>query len=52
MTPWACKFEKKNLEITWACQFESAPEVEGQMKELFGGFYHVIIEGLEGHINS
>ena len=39
-------------EITWACSFDSEAEVEGQMKELFGGFYNVIIEGLEGHINN
>ena len=39
-------------EITWACQFQSDEAVEGQMKELFGGFYNVIIEGLEGHING
>ena len=34
--------------ITWGCEFDSAPEVKGQMSELFEGFYNVIIESLEG----
>lgn len=41
-----------SCEVTWACRFDSEPAVEGQMKELFGGFYQVIIQGLEGHIKG
>ena len=38
--------------ITWGCEFESAPEVEGEMSNLFEGFYHVIIDSLEGVIKN
>ena len=36
-----------NCKVTWGCEFESAPEAEKQMSELFEGFYHVIIDNLE-----
>ncbi len=38
-------------DITWNCEFESSQEVEEEMKNLFGGFYHVIIENLETYLN-
>lgn len=33
--------------ITWSCQFEAGSEVEADMVNLFEGFYHKIIDGLE-----
>lgn len=41
-----------SCEITWAADFETAQENEAAMKELFGGFYNVIIESLESYINN
>lgn len=38
--------------ITWECEFESSEEVKGEMKNLFGGFYNAIIDGLEGHLKN
>ncbi|PQB05394.1 SRPBCC family protein [Aureitalea marina] len=40
-----------SCEITWACTYNSAEEVEANMNGLFGGFYNLIIDGLEGHLN-
>lgn len=36
-----------SCEITWSCIFTSDAEVEGEMSQLFEGFYHVIIDSLE-----
>lgn len=41
-----------SCKITWGCEFESSEEVKPQMEELFGGFYNVIIEELEGYLNN
>ena len=38
--------------VTWGCEFDSSPEVEQDMKDLFGGFYNVIIESLETVIQN
>lgn len=38
--------------ITWGCEFDAAPEAENEMTKLFEGFYHVIIDSLEGVINN
>lgn len=38
--------------VTWGCEFDSAEEVEQDMKDLFGGFYNVIIESLESVIKN
>lgn len=39
-------------EISWSSSYDTASENEAAMGELFGGFYNVIIEGLEGLIAS
>lgn len=44
--------ESGGSRVTWGCEFSSAAEVEAEMKELFGGFYHVIIDSLEGYLNN
>ncbi|MCA0931278.1 SRPBCC family protein [Lutimonas saemankumensis] len=41
-----------SCEIQWSCEFQSSEEVKEQMKDLFGGFYNVIIDSLEGHLNN
>jgi len=41
-----------NTKITWGCEFDSAPEVEAEMTQVFEGFYNVIIESLEGVLQS
>lgn len=33
--------------VTWGCEFETPAEHKEAMSELFGGFYHVIIDSLE-----
>ena len=38
--------------ISWGCEFESAPEAKKEMEELFGGFYEVIIDSLEGYLKK
>jgi len=38
--------------ITWGCEFESEAKVEDEMANLFGGFYHAIIDGLEKLVNN
>ncbi|MCT4622660.1 MAG: SRPBCC family protein [Schleiferiaceae bacterium] len=38
--------------INWSCEFNAAEENQKPMQELLGGFYNVIIEGLESHINN
>lgn len=38
--------------VTWGSQFEVGAEAEAQMKELFNGFYNVIIDSLETLINA
>jgi hypothetical protein len=41
-----------SCKITWGCEFESSEEVKEEMEKLFGGFYHVIIDSLEGYLNN
>jgi hypothetical protein len=41
-----------NTKITWGCEFDSVPEVEVEMSQLFEGFYNVIIDSLEGVLQS
>ena len=41
-----------NCKVTWGCEFETSPEAEKQMSDLFEGFYNVIIDNLETSINS
>ena len=41
-----------NSNVTWECEFEASPEVENDMKGLFGGFYNVIIESLESYLKN
>lgn len=41
-----------SCKITWRCEFDSAPEVETDMKQLFEGFYNVIIDSLEEVLSS
>ncbi len=38
--------------ITWGCEFDSAPEAEAEMTQLFQGFYNVIIDSLEGVLQN
>ena len=40
--------DETNTKITWGCEFDSAPEVEVEMTQVFEGFYNVIIDSLEG----
>ena len=44
--------DAKNSKVTWKCKFEASPEVRDDMEGLFQGFYNVIIDGLETHINK
>jgi hypothetical protein len=41
-----------SCKITWGCEFETAPEAEQDMINLFEGFYHVIIDSLESLIKD
>ncbi len=41
-----------NTKITWGCEFDSKPEAEADMTELFEGFYNVIIDSLEGVLQN
>lgn len=41
-----------NTKITWGCEFDSAPEAEAEMSQLFEGFYNVIIDSLEGVLQN
>ncbi len=43
---------ENDTEVTWGCEFNSAPEHEEDMKNLFAGFYNVIIESLESVIQN
>jgi hypothetical protein len=38
--------DSQSCEVSWGSQFETAQEAEGQMIELFDGFYNVIIDSL------
>lgn len=38
---------ENSCEITWVCEFTSAPEAQAEMSQLFEGFYNVIIDSLE-----
>ncbi len=46
------ELDSNNCEITWGCTFESAAEAETEMKNLFAGFYDIIIDSLEQNIKS
>ena len=37
-------------EVSWDCNFNSSPEVAEEMKNLFSGFYNVIIDNLETYL--
>lgn len=41
-----------SCKITWGCEFDSAEEVKSEMKNVFGGFYNVIIDELEGYLKN
>lgn len=43
---------ENSCKITWDCEFESAEEVKAEMEKVFGGFYNVIIDQLEGYLNN
>ena len=43
---------ENNCKITWGCEFDSAEEVKAEMENVFGGFYNVIIDQLEGYLNN
>lgn len=36
-----------SCKVTWGCEFDTPKEHQESMKELFGGFYNVIISNLE-----
>lgn len=36
-----------HCEVLWSCNFESDPSAEEEMKNVFNGFYHTMIDGLE-----
>ena len=40
---------ENSSKITWGCEFDSAEGVKIEMENLFGGFYNVIIDELEGY---
>ena len=44
--------DPNNCKVTWGCEFDSAEEVKAEMKKVFGGFYDVIIDELEGYLNN
>lgn len=44
--------DASNTEVTWGANFEVEAENENAMKDLFGGFYNIIIESLENVIKS
>jgi hypothetical protein len=44
--------DNNSCEITWGSQFEVDAATEEEMKNLFGGFYNVIIDSLETLIKS
>lgn len=41
-----------SCKITWGCEFTSEDAVKNDMENLFGGFYNVIIDELEGYLNN
>ena len=43
---------ENRCKVTWGCQFVCDASVEKEMSSLFEGFYHVIIDGLEGLIKN
>lgn len=43
---------EETCSVSWGAQFEVEAENEAAMKELFEGFYHVIIDSLENLINA
>lgn len=43
---------ENSCEVTWTCSYQSDASVEEDMNGLFGGFYNVIIDGLEGYIRN
>ena len=42
----------ENCEISWECNFNVNDEAETDMKNLFEGFYHTIINDLETYIKK
>ena len=43
---------ESSCEVSWGAQFDVSSENEEAMKDLFSGFYTVIIDSLENLINS
>ena len=43
---------ENSCKITWGCEFDSAEGVKTEMENLFGGFYNVIIDELEGYLSN
>jgi hypothetical protein len=43
---------ESSCEVSWSCTFDCDEAVLEDMKNLFSGFYNVIIESLESLINS
>jgi hypothetical protein len=39
--------DSNNCEVSWGSEFDTSADAEGQMIELFEGFYKVIIDSLE-----
>ncbi len=44
--------DSDSCKVTWGCEFESALEAKKEMEQLFGGFYEVIIDSLEGYLKN
>ncbi len=44
--------DSDNCKVTWGCEFESTPEAKEEMEKLFGGFYEVMLESLEGYLKK
>ena len=44
--------DSDSCKVTWGCEFESASEAKEEMEKLFGGFYEVIIDSLEGYLKN
>ncbi len=44
--------DNANSNVTWECDFDSSLEVQEDMKDLFEGFYNVIIDNLETYLNT
>ena len=43
---------ENSCSVSWTAQYDVSDEAAGQMKELFEGFYNVIIDSLENLVKS